>query len=42
VEKPGEITPAIKKALDSGTVACVNVTIDPLHLEKEGGGAYAI
>lgn len=42
VEKPADLTPAVKQALASGTVACVNVTIDPLHLEREGGGAYAI
>jgi acetolactate synthase-1/2/3 large subunit len=42
VEQPGELLPAIQQALASNTVACVDVKIDPLHLEKEGGGAYAI
>lgn len=42
VEAPGEIQPAIEQALTSNTVACVDVKLDPLHLEKEGGGAYAI
>lgn len=42
VENPGEAQPAIERALASNTVACVDVKIDPTHLEKEGGGAYAI
>jgi acetolactate synthase-1/2/3 large subunit len=42
VEAPDEITPTVTKALNSGTVACVDVTIDPLALERDGGGAYAI
>jgi acetolactate synthase-1/2/3 large subunit len=42
VEKPDEITPCVKKALASNTVACVDVTIDRLALEGAGGGAYAI
>jgi acetolactate synthase-1/2/3 large subunit len=42
VEKPEEITPAIRRAIDSNTVACVDVTIDRAALEGAGGGAYAI
>jgi acetolactate synthase-1/2/3 large subunit len=42
VERPEELTPAVRSAMASGTIACVDVAIDPLHLEKEGGGAYAI
>lgn len=42
VENPAELTPAIKKAMASGTIACVNVPIDRLALEGAGGGAYAI
>jgi acetolactate synthase-1/2/3 large subunit len=42
VEDPEEITPTVKKAMASGTVACVDVAIDPRALERDGGGAYAI
>lgn len=42
VESPDEITPAIARALSSNTIACVDVTLDQLFLEREGGGAYAI
>jgi acetolactate synthase I/II/III large subunit len=42
VEEPKDLRPAIDQALASNTVACVDVKLDPLHLEKEGGGAYAI
>lgn len=42
VEKAEELTPTIKQAMGSGTVACVDVTIDRLALEGAGGGAYAI
>ncbi len=42
VESPAELEPTLKRALESDTVSCVNVVLDRLALDGQGGGAYAI
>ncbi len=42
VERPDQIRPALDKALASGTVACVNVMIDPQAPMTSGAMGYAL
>jgi acetolactate synthase-1/2/3 large subunit len=42
VERPEQIRPALDKALASGTVACVNVMIDPQAPMTSGAMGYAL
>jgi acetolactate synthase-1/2/3 large subunit len=42
VEDPTQIRPALERALSSGTVACVNVMLDPEAPAASGAQGYAI
>jgi acetolactate synthase-1/2/3 large subunit len=42
VERPEQIRPALDKAIASGTVACVNVMIDPQAPMTSGAMGYAL
>jgi acetolactate synthase-1/2/3 large subunit len=42
VTEPGRIRPALERALESGTVACVNVILDPEAPAASGAQGYAI
>jgi acetolactate synthase-1/2/3 large subunit len=42
VTEPGQIRPALERALASGTVACVNVVLDPEAPVKAGAMGYAV
>lgn len=42
VTEPGQIRPALERALASGTVACVNVMLDPEAPMKAGAMGYAV
>jgi len=42
VTKPSQIRPALERALASGTVACVNVMIDPQAPATSGAMGYAV
>jgi acetolactate synthase-1/2/3 large subunit len=42
VTEPSQIRPALERALTSGTVACVNVMLDPQAPEKAGAMGYAV
>ena len=42
VEDPTQIRPALERALSSGTVACVNVMLDPEAPATSGAQGYAI
>jgi acetolactate synthase-1/2/3 large subunit len=42
VEDPAEIRPALQRALDSKTVACVNVMLDPDAPQRSGMMGYAV
>jgi acetolactate synthase-1/2/3 large subunit len=42
VTEPAKIRPALERALASGTVACVNVMLDPEAPEKSGAMGYAV
>ena len=42
VQEPRAIRPALERALDSGTVACVNVMLDPQAPVKAGAMGYAV
>jgi acetolactate synthase I/II/III large subunit len=42
VTEPGQIRPALERALASGTVACVNVMLDPDAPVKAGAMGYAV
>ena len=42
VEDPAQIRPALERALSSGTVACVNVMLDPEAPATSGAQGYAI
>lgn len=42
VTEPGEIAPALERALASNTVACVNVMIDPQAPARSGMMGYAV
>jgi len=42
VTEPAQIRPALERALASGTVACVNVTLDPEAPAKAGAMGYAV
>jgi acetolactate synthase-1/2/3 large subunit len=42
VTEPGQIRPALERAVMSGTVACVNVMLDPEAPVKAGAMGYAV
>jgi len=42
VTEPGEIRPALEKALASGGVYCVNVVLDPAAYRRTGQVSMAI
>jgi acetolactate synthase I/II/III large subunit len=42
VTEPAQIRPALERALSSGTVACVNVMLDPEAPVKAGAMGYAV
>jgi acetolactate synthase-1/2/3 large subunit len=42
VEKPEELVPALERAFASGTVYCVDVSIDPEAAASSGAAGYAI
>jgi acetolactate synthase-1/2/3 large subunit len=42
VTEPSQIRPALERALASGTVACVNVMLDPEAPVKAGAMGYAV
>ena len=42
VTEPGQIRPALERAVASGTVACVNVVLDPEAPAASGAQGYAI
>jgi acetolactate synthase-1/2/3 large subunit len=42
VEDPAQIRPALERAVESGTVACVNVMLDPEAPANSGAQGYAI
>ncbi|HYV43218.1 MAG TPA: thiamine pyrophosphate-dependent enzyme, partial [Myxococcaceae bacterium] len=42
VTEPKQIRPALERALESGTVACVNVMLDPEAPVKAGAMGYAV
>jgi len=42
VEDPAQIRPALERAVSSGTVACVNVMLDPEAPATSGAQGYAI
>ncbi|HVE81843.1 MAG TPA: thiamine pyrophosphate-binding protein [Myxococcales bacterium] len=42
VTEPRQIRPALERALESGTVACVNVMLDPEAPVKAGAMGYAV
>jgi thiamine pyrophosphate-dependent acetolactate synthase large subunit-like protein len=42
VTKPGEIRPALDKALGSNEVWCINVLLDPAAYRKTGTVSMAI
>jgi acetolactate synthase-1/2/3 large subunit len=42
VTRPGEIRPALEEAAASGTVACVNVMLDPDAPASSGAQGYAV
>lgn len=42
VTQPSQIRPALERALESGTVACVNVMLDPQAPVKAGAMGYAV
>jgi acetolactate synthase-1/2/3 large subunit len=42
VTEPRQIRPALERALASGTVACVNVMLDPEAPVKAGAMGYAV
>jgi acetolactate synthase I/II/III large subunit len=42
VTEPGAIRPALERAVSSGTVACVNVMLDPEAPVKAGAMGYAV
>jgi acetolactate synthase-1/2/3 large subunit len=42
VEDPAELVPAIRAALDSGEVACVNVPIDPEFVLRSGAAKLTV
>jgi acetolactate synthase I/II/III large subunit len=42
VTEPKAIRPALERAVSSGTVACVNVMLDPAAPEKAGAMGYAV
>jgi acetolactate synthase-1/2/3 large subunit len=42
VTEPKAIRPALERAVSSGTVACVNVMLDPQAPEKAGAMGYAV
>jgi acetolactate synthase-1/2/3 large subunit len=42
VEDPAELVPALERAFDSGTVACVDVAIDPEAAAASGAAGYAV
>ena len=42
VTEPAQIRPALERALASGTVACVNVMLDPQAPAKSGAMGYAV
>jgi acetolactate synthase-1/2/3 large subunit len=42
VTEPAQIRPALERAVQSGTVACVNVILDPEAPAASGAQGYAI
>jgi acetolactate synthase-1/2/3 large subunit len=42
VTEPAQIRPALERALASGTVACVNVMLDPQAPATSGAMGYAV
>jgi acetolactate synthase I/II/III large subunit len=42
VTEPAQIRPALERAVQSGTVACVNVVLDPEAPAASGAQGYAI
>jgi thiamine pyrophosphate-dependent acetolactate synthase large subunit-like protein len=42
VEEPGELEPALRAAMDSGEVACVNVMIDPEFVLRTGAAKLSV
>jgi acetolactate synthase-1/2/3 large subunit len=42
VTEPAKIRPALERAVASGTVACVNVMLDPEAPMKAGAMGYAV
>ncbi len=42
VTEPAQIRPALERALASGTVACVNVMLDPEAPATSGAMGYAV
>jgi acetolactate synthase-1/2/3 large subunit len=42
IEDPRRLGPALRRALDSGRVTCLNVILDPTAYRREGGGSLAI
>jgi thiamine pyrophosphate-dependent acetolactate synthase large subunit-like protein len=42
VEDPADLVPALERAFDSDTVACVDVAIDPEAAAASGAAGYAV
>ena len=42
VDDPAELVPALERAFESGTVACVDVAIDPEAAAASGAAGYAV
>jgi len=42
VTQPGEIRPALERALGSGEVTCINVVLDPAAYRRTGQVSMAI
>jgi len=42
VTRPGEIRPALERALGSGAISCINVVLDPAAYRRTGQVSMAI